>query len=64
MARRVLNDYPELRTARDVFKLANFYKDTGEDRKHIWFKALDHVWGMRHLLYEVPFAKTSRLAHG
>jgi hypothetical protein len=52
VAPRVLNDYPELRAVRDGFKLANFYKGTGEERRHIWFRALDHVWGMRHLLYE------------
>lgn len=50
MAPRVLKD-PELRSARDDFKLAKFYKDTSEERKNVWFKALDHVWGARHLLY-------------
>jgi hypothetical protein len=51
MAPHVLKD-PELRSARDDFKLAKFYKDTGEERRNIWFRALDHAWGMRHLLYE------------
>jgi hypothetical protein len=50
MAPRVLKD-PELRSARDDFELAKFYKGTGDERKGIWFRALDHAWGIQRLLY-------------
>lgn len=50
MAPRVLKD-PELRSARDDFKLARFYGKTGTLRKTVWFRALDHASGARRLLY-------------
>jgi hypothetical protein len=50
MAPRVIKD-PELRSARDDFELGKFYKDTSEERRAIWFRALDHAWGIQHLLY-------------
>jgi hypothetical protein len=42
MAVRVLKD-PELRSARDDFKLKNFYAKTSQQRKDVWFAALDRV---------------------
>jgi hypothetical protein len=42
MAIRVLKD-PELRSARDDFKLKSFHGKTSEQRRNVWFKALDDV---------------------
>jgi hypothetical protein len=42
MAIRVLKD-PELRSARDDFKLKDFHRKTSEERRSVWFKALDDV---------------------
>jgi hypothetical protein len=50
MPPRVLKD-PELRSARDDFQLATFYKDATQERKDIWFRALDYVCGAQHLLF-------------
>ena len=49
MAIRVLKD-PELRSARDDFKLKDFHRKTSEQRRNVWFNALDDVTrGLRGL---------------
>jgi hypothetical protein len=42
MAIRVLKD-PELRSARDDFKLKSFHGKASEQRRNVWFTALDDV---------------------
>lgn len=42
MAIRVLKD-PELRSARDDFKLKRFHGRASEQRRNLWFTALDDV---------------------
>ncbi len=49
MAPRVIKD-PDLRAARDGFKISSFYAKTGQERKNVWFKALDLAWAKQRLL--------------
>ncbi|MGO9319684.1 MAG: hypothetical protein ACLQBY_02610 [Solirubrobacteraceae bacterium] len=49
MTPRVLKD-PDLRSARDGFKLQSFYSKTSDERKNVWFRALDLAWAKQRLL--------------